>query len=67
MAHKKMIKKGKRTYKKDFLFIPVPGTSFYRLGFDGGGELPLELSGRFTGKREAQKAIDNYKIFKGID
>jgi len=37
----------------------------YCIYFEGGGELPPELSGRYTSVIKAQDAINNYKIKRG--
>lgn len=47
--------------KKKIKILKVKNAALYRVGFDGGGVLPKELQGSWTGPILAQAAIDNYE------
>ena len=45
---------------KDLIVKPNSFGNLYEVSFDGGGEVPQVLTGRYTSKVEAQKAINAY-------
>jgi len=45
---------------KKLIAVPATGTGLYRVQFEGGGQLPEELEGRFTSREVAQTNIDIY-------
>ncbi len=45
---------------KEIEFITAPNTSLIQCRFKGGGELPQELSGLFTDRTQAEKAVVIY-------
>ena len=48
-------------HKKDFILIPIPQTTLFRVGFKDGGQVPKELTGSYTKKQYAHDAIESYK------
>jgi len=38
----------------------TPGLNLYEVQFQGGGNLPLELRGRYTSNKKAEEAIDTH-------
>ena len=44
---------------KELLILP-DGKGLYFVGFDGGGEVPKVLSGKYNSKVFAQNAINSY-------
>lgn len=49
---------------KDLLILP-DGMGLYYIGFDGGGEVPAVLSGKYNSKVFAQAAINSYLTNRG--
>jgi len=53
-----------RSYKtkgvKELQAFIEPGTSHYKLKFDGGGEVPAELAGAYTSISLVDTAVFNY-------
>lgn len=45
---------------KELQVVKEVNSSLYRIKFEGGGELPKALSGRYTSTKLAQDAINNY-------
>jgi len=41
-----------------------PGSALVRIVFEGGGELPASLSGKFTSPADAKRAIEVWKASK---
>ena len=52
---------------KQLLTKPSVIGSTYTVKYEGGGELPRDLSGVYTSEKEAQKAINLYLIKKNRD
>lgn len=50
--------------RKELKWRMLP-TGLYCLFFEGGGELPAELTGLYTSVHKITEAIDNYKIKRG--
>lgn len=46
--------------KKNLLVRNNVGSPHYKVIYEGGGELPKELTGLFTSEKEANKAISAY-------
>lgn len=51
-------------FRKEIKWKQLP-TGLYVVYFDGGGEVPQELSGAWTSIQKMQSAIENYKIKRG--
>jgi len=45
---------------KKLLTMNIPGTPHLRVYFEGGGEVPKDLSGAYTSQAQADKAILKY-------
>lgn len=50
---------------KDLKVLRTDGSSLFRVGFDGGGKLPDELTGLYTSEDVAEKAIRAYLVRRG--
>lgn len=51
---------------KDFVVMPADGSCLYKVGYEGGGEVPKELSRTlYTSIIVAEKAIEGYKAKRG--
>jgi len=46
--------------KKELLVFPVPGSALYGIRYAGGGQLPGYLSGKYTCREWAARAIGEY-------
>lgn len=51
--------------KKNLRLVPDETTALIRIEWEGGGEVPLELSGSYTDTPNAQRAIAAYMAAKG--
>lgn len=51
-------------YKKNLFITPVPNSSFYEVKFQGGGEVPDDLKGKFTSLKRAEEAIDRMYVVR---
>lgn len=51
---------------KDFVIMHAEGSSLYKVGYEGGGEVPKELAETlYTSITVAEKAIEAYKAKRG--
>lgn len=51
---------------KDFVIMHADGSSLYKVGYEGGGEVPAELASTlYTSITVAEKAIEAYKSKRG--
>lgn len=51
---------------KNFLIMHADGCSLYKIGYEGGGEVPAELANTlYTSILVAEKAIEAYKAKRG--
>ena len=52
--------RAKKTVETKELKIIPDGMGMYSVGFEGGGEVPAKLSGKYNSKLFAQMSIDTY-------
>lgn len=57
-----MANEKKAVERKVIRLEPVPGSSLCRFAWNGGGELPVALSGSYTGPAMAYQALTAYNL-----
>jgi len=48
--------------KKNLIVMRKEGTTLWRIGFEGGGEVPQKLAGLYTSTKVAEQAIKDYLV-----
>lgn len=52
------------TVKRKLVVAKLPQGQMYKIQWEGGGELPASLTGRFNRIRHAEKAITDFEVLK---